>query len=56
MWKTWAAIGLARLWWPQGQSDEAHDPLAPIHNWLAEGFDTADQKGPRRRSTSCLDR
>ena len=32
------ATSLARLW----QSQEAHDLLAPIYDWFAEGFDPAD--------------
>ena len=39
-----AATSLARLWRDQGQIDEAHDLLAPVHGWFTEGFDTADLK------------
>jgi predicted ATPase len=28
----------------QRRRGEAHDMLAPIYNWFAEGFDTADLK------------
>ena len=37
-----AAVSLARLWQQQGKQTEAHALLAPIYNWFAEGFDTAD--------------
>jgi predicted ATPase len=39
-----AAMSLARLWQQQGKHREAHDLLAPIYGWFAEGFDTADLK------------
>ena len=39
-----AATSLTRLWQQQGKRQEAHDLLAPIHNWFTEGFDTADLK------------
>ena len=39
-----AATSLARLWQGQGKTNEAHDLLAPVHNWFTEGFDTADLK------------
>jgi predicted ATPase len=35
-------MSLSRLWQRQGKRDEARDLLAPIYNWFAEGFDTAD--------------
>jgi class 3 adenylate cyclase/predicted ATPase/ABC-type lipoprotein export system ATPase subunit len=37
-----AANGLARLWQSQGKRQEAHDLLAPVHDWFTEGFETAD--------------
>jgi predicted ATPase len=39
-----AAVSLARLWGEQGRRVEAHDLLAPVYGWFAEGFDTADLK------------
>jgi predicted ATPase len=38
------ATSLARLWQQQGERQEAYKLLAPIYNWFAEGFDTADLK------------
>jgi predicted ATPase len=46
-----AATSLARLWQRQGRRREAHDLLAPIYGWFAEGFDTADL----REATSLLE-
>jgi predicted ATPase len=37
-----AAMSLSRLWQQQGKRQEAHDLLAPVYGWFAEGFDTAD--------------
>jgi predicted ATPase len=37
-----AAVSLSRLWQQQGKQGEAHELLAPIYGWFAEGFDTAD--------------
>jgi predicted ATPase len=37
-----SAMSLSRLWQQQGKRQEAHDLLAPVYNWFAEGFDTAD--------------
>jgi predicted ATPase len=37
-----AAVSLARLWQRQGKRAEAHEVLARIHGWFAEGFDTTD--------------
>jgi predicted ATPase len=37
-----AAMSLARLWQQQGKQAEAHELLAPVYSWFAEGFDTAD--------------
>ena len=42
-----AAMGLARLHWTQGRTEEAHDLLAPVTGWFTEGFDTADLKEPK---------
>ena len=39
-----AATSLARLWGEQGRRTEAHELLAPVYGWFAEGFDTADLK------------
>jgi len=35
-------MSLGRLWQQQGKQDEARELLAPIYDWFAEGFDTAD--------------
>jgi class 3 adenylate cyclase/predicted ATPase len=45
--KTWelqAAVGLARLWREQSRRRDAHELLAPVYGWFAEGFDTPDLK------------
>jgi predicted ATPase len=42
LWELRAATSLARLWRDQGRRAEAHDLLAPIHDWFTEGFDTPD--------------
>jgi predicted ATPase len=39
-----AVRDLARLWGEQSRRAEAHDLLAPVYGWFAEGFDTADLK------------
>ena len=39
-----AAARLARIWHDQGNRQQAHHLLAPIYDWFAEGFDTADLK------------
>jgi predicted ATPase len=39
-----ATTSLARLWQQQGKRQEAHDLLAPVYGWFAEGFETADLK------------
>jgi len=31
----------------QGRRGEAHDLLAPVYGWFAEGFDTPDLKDAR---------
>jgi hypothetical protein len=41
-WELRAATSLARLRREQGRPAEAHDPLAPVYGWFAEGFDTLD--------------
>ena len=43
-WELRAATSLARLWHDQGRDAEAYDLLAPVYDWFAEGFDTADLK------------
>jgi predicted ATPase len=42
-----AATSLARLWAKQGKRSQARDLLAPVYDWFAEGFDTADLKDAR---------
>jgi predicted ATPase len=37
-----AAMSLVRLWQRQGKQAEAHQLLADIYGWFAEGFDTVD--------------
>ena len=37
-------MSMARLWRDQGKRDEARELLAPVYNWLTEGFDTRDLK------------
>lgn len=37
-----AAMDMSRLWKGQGKAEEASELLAPVYNWFAEGFDTAD--------------
>jgi predicted ATPase len=41
-WELRAATSLARLWQSLGRATEAHDLLAPVHDWFTEGFDTKD--------------
>jgi predicted ATPase len=43
-WELRAATSLARLWAERGECRKAHDLLAPVHGWFAEGFDTPDLK------------
>ena len=43
-WELRAATSLARLWRDQGRRAEAHNLLAPVYGWFAEGFDTFDLK------------
>ena len=47
LWELRAATSLARLWRDQGRRAEAHDLLAPIHDWFTEGFDTPDLQGAK---------
>jgi predicted ATPase len=44
LWELRAAASLARLRRDQGRHAEAHDLLAPVYGWFAEGFDTPDLK------------
>jgi class 3 adenylate cyclase/predicted ATPase len=44
LWELRAAVGLARLYRAEGRRTEAHDVLAPVYAWFAEGFDTSDLK------------
>jgi len=46
-WELRTSTSLARLWQAQGKREEAHDLLAPIYGWFAEGFDTKDLKEAR---------
>ena len=41
-WELRAAVSLARLWQQQGKRAQAHELLAPIYGWFAEGIETAD--------------
>lgn len=43
-WELRAATKLADLLARRGQTDQAHDLLAPLYEWFTEGFDTADLK------------
>jgi class 3 adenylate cyclase/predicted ATPase len=42
LWELRAAASLARLWRDQGRRAEAHDLVASVYGWFAEGFDTRD--------------
>ena len=33
---------MSRLWQQQGKCAEAHELLADVYNWFAEGYDTVD--------------
>jgi class 3 adenylate cyclase/tetratricopeptide (TPR) repeat protein len=44
LWELRAAVSLAHLWRDQGRPAEAHNLLAPVYGWFAEGFDTPDLK------------
>jgi predicted ATPase len=44
-----AALSLSRLWQQQGKRAAACDLLAPIYDWFAEGFDTADLREAKAR-------
>jgi predicted ATPase len=37
-----AAVSLGRLWLRQGKRAAAHELLAAVYGWFAEGFETAD--------------
>lgn len=39
-----ATISLSRLYYQQGQIEQAHQILAPLYAWFTEGFDTMDLK------------
>ncbi len=43
-WELRAATSLAKLWRSRDKRTEARDLLAPVYDWFAEGFDTADLK------------
>src|ERR1700733_9653590 len=43
-WELRTAMSVARLWRDQGNVSEAHELLAPVYGWFAEGFDTLDLK------------
>jgi predicted ATPase len=43
-WELRAAMSMARLWRDRGKRQQAHDLLAPVYDWFAEGFDTLDLK------------
>jgi tetratricopeptide (TPR) repeat protein len=46
-WELRAATSLARLWEAEGKRREAHELLAPIHDWFTEGLDTRDVAAAR---------
>ena len=46
-WELRAATGLALLWRQQGRCEDALALLAPIYDWFAEGFYTADLRTAR---------
>ena len=39
-----AAMSMARLWRDQGKPQQARELLAPVYDWLPEGFETLDLK------------
>ena len=43
-WELRAATSRAKLWRSRDKRTEARDLLAPVYDWFAEGFDTADLK------------
>ena len=43
-WELRAATGLARLWRERDRTGDARGVLAPVYEWLREGFDTPDLK------------
>ena len=43
-----AATSLANVWQSQGNRNEAHELLAPVYNWVTEGFDTVDLREAKR--------
>jgi class 3 adenylate cyclase/predicted ATPase len=42
-----SAASLAALWAKHGERRRAHDLLAPVYEWFAEGFETADLRHTR---------
>ena len=46
-WELRAATSLAKLWRSRDKRTEARDLLAPVYDWFAEGFDTADLKAAK---------
>jgi predicted ATPase len=46
-WELRAALSLSRLWQQQGRRAEACELLAPLYDWVTEGFDTADLQAAR---------
>jgi hypothetical protein len=40
-----------KVWRDQNKPAQAHDLLAPIYDWLNEGFDNADLKAVKSRPT-----
>jgi predicted ATPase len=46
-WELRAAMSMARLWRDQGKRRQAHDLLAPVHDWFTQGFDTLDLREAR---------
>ncbi len=41
-WELRATLSLCRLWQHQGKGKEAHERLAALYGWFAEGHETAD--------------
>ena len=47
LWELRAAVSLAELRCGQGRHAEAHDCLAPVYGWFAEGCNTPDLQEAR---------